>query len=133
MKRPQAWILSLGLLLAVASVQSCSSDYSEIYPPGEPTIATDLDLQVMTWNSVAGATSYNLYIETEGSCPNIGSATPQIPTKSDPKVADITSPFSISVYEGCDKCYFASIAAENSIGESELSNVVGWHIHNACP
>jgi hypothetical protein len=111
---------------------ACGSDPKEIYVPGAPTATLDVPGRAISWNPIAGASSYNFYVKTVTGCPDITTATFQNPTKSDTKIAGAGSPVSINDYGACATCYYAAVAAENEMGEGELSVAVAWQIQS-CP
>ncbi len=121
----------IGLAVFIFLFSSCGDD-GESYVPGAPTFKVDVTKKTLTWNSIAGASSYNLYIKTVKSCPDIDTAEFQTPTKNDKKVTGVTSPYSIANYDGCTTCYYAALAAANNVGEGTLSRAKGWQIRT-CP
>lgn len=90
------------------------SDITESVPSSPSDITASLgDAQVtIGWNTVSGASSYNIYWST----------TPGV-TKSNNKIASITSPYShTGLINGTT--YYYVITAENSLGESRISTEV---------
>ncbi len=121
------------LPLCVLTLAACGGE-DEKFPPGATTLVLDAQAQTISWDSIAGADSYNLYIKTVESCPDISVAEFQNPTKDDAKVENVTSPWSTVPYEGCTTCFYAAMAAVNGAGEGELSKAVGWQTRpQPCP
>jgi hypothetical protein len=119
--------------MACVGIFACG-DNGEKYAPGAPTLLNTIEQRELSWDPIAGASSYNLYIKAVEDCPDIQAAEFQQPTKSDTKIEDVISPFSIEAYDGCTTCYYAALAARNEAGEGDLSNAVGWQIRpQPCP
>jgi hypothetical protein len=129
---PSRLFLISCLGLAVVFLTACGSDHKETYVPGAPKATLDVTGRVISWNPIAGASSYNFYVKTVTGCPVIADEPYHPPTKSDTKVAGVSSPLSINDYLACATCYYAAVAAENEVGEGDLSVPVAWQIQT-CP
>ncbi|MFH1018682.1 MAG: hypothetical protein V1798_10960 [Pseudomonadota bacterium] len=127
----RAWIPSL-FALGFLVLGACGNDATpETLVPGAVKITIDTDARTITWPSIAGATSYNLNLETDTDCTDVNAATFDTPTTTDTKLENVTSPWSIADYTGNTTCYHATVSAQNSVGEGEPSNGVAWQIHTS--
>jgi fibronectin type 3 domain-containing protein len=96
---------------SAASSQASASLVQPNAPTGVTAIPTSSTSATITWNAVAGATSYNLYWSTtSGVTPANGT-----------KIADVTSPYTqTGLTDG--STYYYVVTAVNAIGESAASS-----------
>jgi hypothetical protein len=86
--------------------------------PGSPELTVNTGTRTLTWPPVPGATSYNVYVKAVvGECGLLG---PQIVTRSDQKLSNVSSPLDISAFNRCEACYFVDASAVSGECESRL-------------
>ncbi len=93
----------------------CSSSrrYIDLPPAPQNVASVSDDGQVtISWDSVTGATSYNIYWDTTGGV-----------TTSDTQLATVTSPY---LHDGLvnGATYYYAVTAINAVGEGALSDEV---------
>lgn len=109
------------------SISACGDDAPTLVP-GAPELTRAEDSFEISWDPIAGADTYNLYIHEEENCPDILAVDFIDPTANDTKMENVTSPFSIAEYKTCNVCYYAAVRAENEVGEGPFSQATGWQI-----
>jgi hypothetical protein len=85
-----------------APAERCES----LAPP--ENILVNTGTRAMTWTEAPGATSYNVYVKTVEDCDMLEYLSA---TTSDPKWADVSSPFDLSSFDRCRTCYYIGVTA----------------------
>lgn len=83
-----------------------------VAPTGVTAVTSSSSSNTISWSTVAGATSYNIYWNTTGS-----------PTTASTKISAVTSPYSHTGLSMSTTYYYA-VTASNAGGESVISNIV---------
>jgi hypothetical protein len=100
-------------------VPGCSPEHT----PASPVLGVNTGTRELTWDPVHGATSYNLYIKgVAGQCGLLG---PQMVTRDDQLVSDVSSPFDVSGFNQCGLCYFVDVISVSGDCESPLQSDSG--------
>ena len=95
-----------------------TSGCSPAQTPESPGLTVDTGARTLTWPEVQGATSYDLYVRAEpGEC---GLLHGVFVTRSDQRLAGVTSPYDISVFNKCNTCYFVDAVTVSGDCESPL-------------
>jgi hypothetical protein len=87
--------------------------------PGDlvpPMIGVNTGTRAITWEPIDGATNYNLYVKTVPDCDSLDLS--EQATTSDPRWADVRSPFDISSFNRCHTCYYYGVTGANGACES---------------
>ena|SRR2546428_13979188 len=120
-------VTSLGLL-AFALFVGCGGPSTA----DPPSLTLNTRTQSLAWDSVASASSYNLYVKTVGlPLGQISLGTVTV-SKSDIKVSSVTSPFLLDRYNKCNTSYFFAAASVNEAGEGSVSGTLGFEATQQC-
>jgi hypothetical protein len=97
-----------------------------------PSLTINSGTGELTWDSVMGADSYNLYVRTVGA--PLGQISPGTVTvsNSDVKVPNATSPVALETYDKCNTSYFFAVSSVNGSGEGNLSGTLGFEPRPQC-